>query len=282
MTTKDRFNVGMSTDFMGAVWTDPEQFSRVVPRSEFPAVRFAEVVGVGSLRRVSRLVRSLVEQGVTPSQIHSATGSSGAEPWYDKVKIRLIHPFIITPFDAAAFFPKLAVVMHAPEAKRVIQSHDLQSLRHAHVLVEQHDPNALGAEDALLQARKFRARHIRAHVLVDVGHFTRWPASTREFNQRWKKLVAFVGEQTQDPNGLVWEYHLPQGTNSDDSLPDRLTHSQRTDFLSATGSSVKSATFEYQRRELLSLIYMNRRDEQKERIRIGKVLHKWGNAGLFD
>lgn len=279
----ERFQVGASTDFMGAAWRDPYQFSRVIPRKEFPQVRYAEVVGVGGVRRIATMMRGLRDQGVLPVQIHSYMGASPRDSLVDSLKMRAIEWFLISPFGAALYFPGMDVVVHAPAIRTLLRKspEKVPLLRHTHVLVENHDTGPTGLTEALEQRNALRTLGIRADVLVDTHHATRYAQTSRESNKLWGALVEFVGKHSGTRDGSIYECHLPEGT-SDDAMPDQLSVSKRRDLLNAAGPAIKRMTFEYQREGILSLLGMGARNEDREKRRMSRKMNSWGKAGLFD
>ncbi len=283
MKHSERLQIGMSNDFLGAAWRDPEQYGRVVPREEFPMVRHTEVVGVGGARRVARMMQSLKDQGFLPVQIHSHIGIPKGEPVLDTLKVWGMERFLMSPFDIALFFPGMDIVVHAPAVRTFLECSlkKVPQLRTAHILVENHETGLRGLQEAEKQRNALAEHGIHTHVLVDLHHATRHATGRREFDKKWRDLVAYMGSHSGKRDGIIWECHLPEGTQENDSLPDRLSIDKRRDLIDAAGPSIQRMTFEYQRREPLSLLYMNPRDEDREKQRISRKMNLWGKAGLF-
>ncbi len=282
MSTKDRWQIGASVDLLGALWTDPKQFTRVIPVEEFPGVRHAELVGVGSVRRIARLRRGLKEAGIRAVQLHGPTGNSDTAPISDRLKVWAMSPFLVSPADAALLFADMELVVHAPAVRALRKRRRAEDLRGLHVLVENHDSGMAGIGAALDEARALRDLGIRADVLVDIGHVTRWPETRKEFDSRWKHMVRDIGDLTADRTGPVWELHAPEGTMVNDSLPGHMTLSHRRDLIQAIGPSVRRFFFEYQRSGMLGLLHLFGKNERYHRRRISAVFTNWGNAGLFE
>ncbi len=277
-----RFEVGASTDFMGAAWTDSMQFSRVVPTDEFPGITIAEIVGVGGRKRIAALAAGLREQNITPVQLHGATGYSGQEPWYDAVKIHAIGVFLPHPENAKADFPDLDHVIHAPAAAELLRqgASRAPTLRSGpRWLIENHDLGLGGITHAQAAASHARDRGIPAGVIVDVGHVTR-RLSGKAFDTAWSAMIRYLERMTAEKSSIVG-LHIPEGTFTDDSLPETVTDAHRSDLVAAIGPSVKRVIFEYQRGKPYGLLHLFEREEQRERARMSRTFAAWAKAGLF-
>lgn len=276
--------IGFSTDVLGAIWTDPTQFGRVVPFAEFPSVKHAELVGIGGKDRLIALANGLRAQGVTPIQLHGRMGGSGNEPWYDQIKIWGIERFLPQPDAATDIFPDLDIVLHVPAVQRLLDVGRVQRNMTASMtprwLVENHDPGLGGVTEAIALSGRLNDRGILSEVLVDVGHATR-RLQKKAFNDSWTTMTKYLARMTEQPGAKITALHIPIGTNLDDSLPESLTQSHRRDLVNSLGPSVRRIIFEYQRSGLFGLLHMFEREEQKERRRISTQFAGWGSAGLF-
>ncbi len=277
-----RFEVGASTDFMGAVWTDSMQFSRVVPTDEFPGITIAEIVGVGGKKRIAALAAGLREQKITPVQLHGATGYSGREPWYDAVKVRAIGVFLPHPEELKGDFPDLDHVIHAPAAIELLKKGAKRTptlSRASRWLIENHDTGLGGITHAQAAASHAQDRGIPANVIVDIGHVTR-RMTGKAFDAAWSAMTRYL-ERMTTKNSAIAGIHIPEGTFADDSLPKTLTDAHRRDLVTSLGPSVQRVIFEYQRSQPHGLLHLFGREERRERARMSRVFAAWAKAGLF-
>lgn len=274
--------IGFSNDVLGAAWTDPGQFRRVVPYGEYP-MRIAEMVGVGWAKRHTAFADRLRNDGVSVVQMHGGMGGSGKEPWYDRAKIWGIEMFLPKPEFFEKTFPQLDIVLHVPAAQRLLRVDRVRRYAYAgsvsRWLVENHDPGLGGVSEAIAVSGRLEGRGLPSAVLVDVGHVTR-RLQGKEFDHAWTTMTRYLARMTERPNAKIVALHIPIGTNKDDSLPD-LSDGHRRDLVFSLGASVGRIIFEYQRKGIFGLLHLFNRDEQKERGRISSVLAGWGKAELF-
>lgn len=278
-----RLEIGASTDFMGAFWTDPAQYTRVVPTSEFPGLSIAEIVGVGGKKRIRKLADGLRQQNMIPVQLHGATGHSGREPWYDAIKVRVIGIFLPHPEHVRTHFPEFDTVIHAPAAAELLKKGATRRVTAGDTqrwLVENHDTGLGGITHALSIASHARDRGIDSGVIVDVGHVTR-RLTGKAFDSAWAALTRYLERMTTERSSIVG-LHIPQGTFADDSLPDTLTDGHRTDLVASLGPSVRRVIFEYQRGKPHGLLHLFGCEEREVRSRMSRTFADWAKAGLFN
>jgi hypothetical protein len=210
-------------------------------------IKHIEVVAWRGEKRLLRFIGDAAAEGFQTAVIHGRTGIIKEDTLWNKTKLALILPQLVTTKHLLRDFAHIPLLVHVPETRWTNIPNIFPKTRKTPILIENHANGLHGVNEVKGIVRGLRRKNIPASGVFDLIHFMHDMLDGTERSERiaWNNAMRVLDK---DKGEIISAIHFPMGTDPKDSLPDRMLRSGAMiqDLASRMGGAIRHITFEDQ------------------------------------